>query len=132
MINLFQNTPRLHKQNSAGAADLEKIEEIPLRIPPASPGNVSSTIQCSLSISVDSLLHQENYSNTRLSDEEKSRSHCLELFVSLLYELCSRFPGIGILLILVISLGITDKFTGCCRIQKLRLYTLFEMSLESY
>ncbi|XP_074040194.1 retinal guanylyl cyclase 2 isoform X2 [Leptinotarsa decemlineata] len=44
-------SPRLCKQNSAGAADLEKIEEIPLRLPSSSP------IQCTLSISVDSLIH---------------------------------------------------------------------------
>ncbi|KAG5878841.1 hypothetical protein JTB14_018981 [Gonioctena quinquepunctata] len=44
-------SPRLCKQNSAGAADLEKIEEIPLRIPSTSP------INCTLSISVDSLIH---------------------------------------------------------------------------
>uniref|UniRef100_A0A6P7HGL0 Guanylate cyclase n=2 Tax=Diabrotica virgifera virgifera TaxID=50390 RepID=A0A6P7HGL0_DIAVI len=50
-------SPRLCKQNSAGAADLEKIEEIPLRIPTvASPGTVSP-IQCTLSISADSLIH---------------------------------------------------------------------------
>lgn len=49
-------SPRLCKQNSAGAVDLEKIEEIPLRnITPASTAS-SSTIQCSLSISVDSLI----------------------------------------------------------------------------
>ncbi|KAJ8979297.1 hypothetical protein NQ317_000508 [Molorchus minor] len=49
-------SPRLCKQNSAGAADLEKIEEIPLRIPSTSPMTLSP-IQCSLSISVDSLIH---------------------------------------------------------------------------
>ncbi|KAF7287585.1 hypothetical protein GWI33_005943 [Rhynchophorus ferrugineus] len=48
-------SPRLCKQNSAGAADLEKIEEIPLRIPSATP-SISSQIQCALSISVDSLI----------------------------------------------------------------------------
>ncbi|CAH1114026.1 unnamed protein product [Psylliodes chrysocephalus] len=49
-------TPRLCKQNSAGAADLEKIEEIPLRIPSVSPGSVSP-IPRTLSISADSLIH---------------------------------------------------------------------------
>lgn len=54
--NLMINS-KLCKQNSAGAADLEKIEEIPLRIPTAmSPGNLSP-IQCTLSISADSLIH---------------------------------------------------------------------------
>ncbi|XP_057663758.1 retinal guanylyl cyclase 2 isoform X2 [Diorhabda carinulata] len=50
--------PKLCKQNSAGAADLEKIEEIPLRNPATatSPGNLSP-IQCTLSISADSLIH---------------------------------------------------------------------------
>lgn len=50
--------PRLHKQNSAGAAhDLEKIEEIP-KVPTPSPcARRSETIphSCSISVSVDSL-----------------------------------------------------------------------------
>ncbi|CAG9814279.1 unnamed protein product, partial [Phaedon cochleariae] len=54
---LLRTSPRLCKQNSAGAADLERIEEIPLRIPSSSPVSVVSPIQCTLSISVDSLIH---------------------------------------------------------------------------
>ncbi|XP_045470449.1 retinal guanylyl cyclase 2 isoform X2 [Harmonia axyridis] len=51
-------SPKLCKQNSAGAADLEKIEEIPLRPTNlATPTTSISTLQGSFSISVDSLLH---------------------------------------------------------------------------
>ncbi|XP_068903394.1 retinal guanylyl cyclase 2 isoform X4 [Tenebrio molitor] len=49
-------SPRLFKQNSAGAADLEKIEEVPLKIP-ISPAPSTTPLQCTLSISVDSLIH---------------------------------------------------------------------------
>ncbi|XP_044752438.1 retinal guanylyl cyclase 2-like [Coccinella septempunctata] len=51
-------SPKLCKQNSAGAADLEKIEEIPLKPTSlATPTTSISTLQGSFSISVDSLLH---------------------------------------------------------------------------
>ncbi|KRT83108.1 Adenylate and Guanylate cyclase, partial [Oryctes borbonicus] len=49
-------SPRLCKQNSAGAADLEKIEEAPHRIPMTPPSMITS-IHGTLSISVDSLIH---------------------------------------------------------------------------
>ncbi|XP_017785431.1 PREDICTED: retinal guanylyl cyclase 2-like isoform X2 [Nicrophorus vespilloides] len=50
-------SPRLCKQNSAGAVDLEKIEEAPttMRSSPTTPA--PATLHCSLSISVDSLIH---------------------------------------------------------------------------
>nr|CAH7740870.1 unnamed protein product [Callosobruchus chinensis] len=52
---LQTKSPRLCKQNSAGAADLEKIEEVPTRLPTVSPAGLSP-IQCQLSVSADSLM----------------------------------------------------------------------------
>ncbi|XP_060516642.1 retinal guanylyl cyclase 2 isoform X2 [Cylas formicarius] len=48
-------SPRLCKQNSAGAADLEKIEEVPLRVP-SNAGSLATQLQCTLSVSADSLI----------------------------------------------------------------------------
>ncbi|XP_050295320.1 retinal guanylyl cyclase 2 [Anthonomus grandis grandis] len=50
-----ETSPRLCKQNSAGAADLEKIEEIPLKIPSVTP-SISSQIHSAHSVSADSLI----------------------------------------------------------------------------
>ncbi|KYB27701.1 Retinal guanylyl cyclase 2-like Protein [Tribolium castaneum] len=52
----LQTSPRLFKQNSAGAADLEKIEEVPMKLP-VSPAPSTTPLQCTLSISADSLIH---------------------------------------------------------------------------
>ncbi|XP_022901089.2 retinal guanylyl cyclase 2 isoform X1 [Onthophagus taurus] len=50
-------SPRLCKQNSAGAADLDKIEEASPRGLSLSPPSVVATLHGTLSISVDSLIH---------------------------------------------------------------------------
>ncbi|XP_066143154.1 retinal guanylyl cyclase 1 isoform X2 [Euwallacea fornicatus] len=50
-----ESSPRLCKQNSAGAADLEKIEEIPLKIS-STASSISSQIHSVLSASADSLV----------------------------------------------------------------------------
>uniref|UniRef100_A0AAR5Q3B1 Guanylate cyclase domain-containing protein n=3 Tax=Dendroctonus ponderosae TaxID=77166 RepID=A0AAR5Q3B1_DENPD len=50
-----ETSPRLCKQNSAGAADLEKIEEIPMRILSSTP-SISSQLHSALSASADSLI----------------------------------------------------------------------------
>ncbi|CAH1131699.1 unnamed protein product [Ceutorhynchus assimilis] len=55
VLKIVEPSPRLCKQNSAGAADLEKIEEIPLRIPSSTP-SVSSQIHGQLSASANSLI----------------------------------------------------------------------------
>ncbi|XP_044266465.1 retinal guanylyl cyclase 2 isoform X2 [Tribolium madens] len=52
----LHTSPRLFKQNSAGAADLEKIEEVPMKLP-VSPAPSTTPLQCTLSISADSLIH---------------------------------------------------------------------------